>query len=152
MIDTIIDSQQAAGGTTTRRPRSIGPALLTLLIAGIVFLPIGALLLIAAGGGDGSWAHLSSTILPRSIRTTITLLAYVAVLTVVVGVITAWLIVTFEYPQERMAGPPFSVGLSDVVALFPGARVEALDEGPVERACFREAGVTAIERCLAITL
>lgn len=102
MIDTIIDSQQAAGGTTTRRPRSIGPALLTLLIAGIVFLPIGALLLIAAGGGDGSWAHLSSTILPRSIRTTITLLAYVAVLTVVVGVITAWLIVTFEFPGRRL--------------------------------------------------
>ncbi len=55
------------------------------------------------------------------------------------------LLVTVDYPQHEMAGPPFSVGDDEVRALFePAFRVERLQSASVleEEAKFRERGVT----------
>lgn len=60
------------------------------------------------------------------------------------------LLVTLEYPQEQMQGPPFSVGEREVHSLFAGARIErlgiqdVLDDNPR----FREKGLTSLLECV----
>jgi thiopurine S-methyltransferase len=56
------------------------------------------------------------------------------------------LLVTLEYPEGTMDGPPFSVDEAEVRALYKNAPVEVLDQGADPRG---RAGV--IERCYAIT-
>ncbi len=60
------------------------------------------------------------------------------------------LVVTFEYDQSLMAGPPFSVEEAELRALFDNTEIELLSEGPDTR--IRENAPPATERCFAITL
>jgi thiopurine S-methyltransferase len=62
------------------------------------------------------------------------------------------LIITLEYPQHQMSGPPFSVEETEVRALHAGSEIEQVDEGPVQNPRMKELGVEAIERCFAATL
>lgn len=62
------------------------------------------------------------------------------------------LLVTFEYPQERMTPPPFSVTATEVEALFSGATVSSLEEAPLTGPRFEEAGIAGTERCLLVEL
>lgn len=62
------------------------------------------------------------------------------------------LVVTFEYPEDEMEGPPFSVREAEVRALYAGARVDLLDEGPAELVRFRDTGGAALERAFLVTL
>ena len=47
---------------------------------------------------ENIWPHLLSTVLPRYLRTTLILMAGVAVLTAVVGTGTAWLVTMYRFP------------------------------------------------------
>lgn len=58
------------------------------------------------------------------------------------------LLVTVEYPEEAMSGPPFSVGEAEVRSLYAGYQVELVDEGVDPRG--RLDG-KLIERCYRIT-
>jgi thiopurine S-methyltransferase len=61
------------------------------------------------------------------------------------------LVITLEYPQEQMAGPPFSVLEDEVRALHPGAVIELLEErGVDENPRLKELGVVAREKCFAV--
>jgi thiopurine S-methyltransferase len=60
------------------------------------------------------------------------------------------LIVTYEYDQTKMAGPPFSVTEAELRVLFDGAEIELLSEAPDQR--MRDNAPPAMERCFAITL
>jgi thiopurine S-methyltransferase len=60
------------------------------------------------------------------------------------------LVVTFEYEQSRLEGPPFAVLEDELRALWADSRVEAIDEAPADGPRFREAGVTLKERCYAL--
>jgi thiopurine S-methyltransferase len=59
------------------------------------------------------------------------------------------LLVTLEYPQEQMQGPPFSVAEREVHTLFAGARIERLGTQDVltENPRFREKGLTRLVEC-----
>jgi thiopurine S-methyltransferase len=61
------------------------------------------------------------------------------------------LVITLEYDQAAMTGPPFAVLEPELRALYAGASVELLDEhpGPVGGKC-SQSGVPATERCFAI--
>lgn len=59
---------------------------------------------------------------------------------------TPMLVITLEYPQDAMAGPPFAVLESELGALYPGAAFELLAEGPDPR------GRPMQERCFATRL
>ena len=54
-----------------------------------------------SGGTSGTWAHLVSTLLPEYIVTTLRLCAGVALMTVTLGVGSAWLVTHFEFPLRR---------------------------------------------------
>lgn len=60
------------------------------------------------------------------------------------------LVVTFEYPQDKMNGPPFAVFESELRALYAGQSIDLLDERPAENLRTRDAGIAATERCFAI--
>lgn len=62
------------------------------------------------------------------------------------------LLVTYEYDQSAMEGPPFSVPREEVHALWAGARIEELEREPAEAPRLRELGLEGHERCYAITL
>ena len=59
------------------------------------------------------------------------------------------LLVTLEYPQEQMQGPPFSVPEREVQTLFAGARIERLGTQDVlaDNPRFREKGLTRLLEC-----
>ncbi|WP_447983310.1 thiopurine S-methyltransferase [Nitrospira sp. Nam74] len=59
------------------------------------------------------------------------------------------LLVTLEYPQEQMQGPPFSVAESEVHRLFADARVERLGAQDVlaDNPRFRDKGLTRLLEC-----
>mgnify|MGYP001135519506 CR=1 FL=1 len=60
------------------------------------------------------------------------------------------LVVTFEYAQSQLEGPPFAVLEDELRALWADSRVAAIDEAPTDGPRFREAGVALKERCYAI--
>jgi thiopurine S-methyltransferase len=59
------------------------------------------------------------------------------------------LLVTLEYPQEQMQGPPFSVSEHEVHTLFGGASIERLGAQDVlaDNPRFREKGLTRLLEC-----
>jgi thiopurine S-methyltransferase len=61
------------------------------------------------------------------------------------------LVITFEYDQQRMAGPPFAVLEPELRSLFAGRTLELLEERPAPSAGkLAQSGVQALERCFAI--
>jgi iron(III) transport system permease protein len=71
-----------------------------LALAALVLAPIASLLQIALGGGTEHWDHLVTYVLPPALKNTIQLLLGVGALTLVVGVGTAWIVTTFEFPSR----------------------------------------------------
>ncbi|MGQ0506176.1 MAG: hypothetical protein ACT4TC_12755 [Myxococcaceae bacterium] len=57
------------------------------------------------------------------------------------------LVVTFDYPQEQMNGPPFSVSESEVGEHFRGRRIETLDVQPGSNPRLK---ILAKESCLLV--
>jgi thiopurine S-methyltransferase len=61
------------------------------------------------------------------------------------------LVITLEYDQERMVGPPFAVFEPELRSLYAGAMIELVEEHPLGGGgkC-TQSGVSAIERCFAL--
>ena len=57
------------------------------------------------------------------------------------------LLVTLEYPQEAMAGPPFAVTDAEVRSLHAGRAIATLDDQPGEVARLAGTGAPVRERC-----
>ncbi len=72
-----------------------------LAVAAVVLLPVATLAAIALTGTGEYWPHLASFVLPQAVRTTLALLAMVALGTALIGVGAAWLVVGFDFPLRR---------------------------------------------------
>ena len=72
-----------------------------LAIGLIVILPVLSLVFVALSGNGEDWPHLIENVLPGATRTTLALLAMVAVLTTVGGVACAWAVVAYDFPFRR---------------------------------------------------
>jgi thiopurine S-methyltransferase len=62
------------------------------------------------------------------------------------------LLISIEYPEHQLSGPPFSVPEAEVRHLFDGLTVELLDSAPVRTGRLAEQGVTATEMCFRIAV
>ncbi|MGE0502271.1 MAG: ABC transporter permease [Rhizobiaceae bacterium] len=71
------------------------------VVCAVVLAPVASLLLIAVSGTGADWPHLAENVLPGATRTTLALLSMVAAAAVTIGVTSAWLVVTFEFPGRR---------------------------------------------------
>lgn len=73
----------------------------TIAISLVVILPIATIAQIAASGSTGDWPHLVENVLPHSARTTLLLMGLVGLLTASMGVVSAWLVMAFDFPFRR---------------------------------------------------
>lgn len=78
-----------------------GWTLLAILIAAVVVSPVAALVAIASQGSGDLWPQLAAYVLPSAAVNTGVLLLGVGMFTAVIGVGTAWLIATMEFPGRR---------------------------------------------------
>jgi iron(III) transport system permease protein len=81
-----------------RRHASPGWTVAVAAIVALVALPVAAIAVLAFSSGLETWTHLVRTILPTALANTLTLMAGVAVLTLVVGAGTAWIITMYRFP------------------------------------------------------
>ncbi len=69
-----------------------------MLAGALAILPIASVCLIALQPSSGALTHLASTILPHAAGQTILLMAGVAILTLVAGAGTAWIVTMYRFP------------------------------------------------------
>lgn len=60
------------------------------------------------------------------------------------------LVVTFDYAQELMDGPPFAVSGAELRALYEGLEVTEIDSAMADAPRLRAVGANAVERCFTI--
>jgi iron(III) transport system permease protein len=87
-------------------PRSMRPRLSAWTVGAVaaaVFAaaPFVSIAIVAAGGDGETWRHLAATVLPRAAGRTLVLMAGVAALTLLIGVATAWLVTSCDFPGRR---------------------------------------------------
>ncbi|MBO0904971.1 ABC transporter permease [Jiella sonneratiae] len=70
-------------------------------LVALVAMPCAALFWLALSGSSANWSHLWATILPEASLVTAELMVGVAVLTGTIGVVTAWLVASFDFPGRR---------------------------------------------------
>jgi iron(III) transport system permease protein len=93
-------SAPATGRAGARRhPLLTGGAVLSALI---VFMPVIAIVTIAASSGTDDWPHLLNNVIPRATLRTLVLLAGVGAVTAIIGVVTAWLVASCDFPLRRL--------------------------------------------------
>ena len=96
---------------------------------------------------DACYDRAALIALPPDLR-----VRYVAHLRALLPAGTPGLLVTVEYPQEAMAGPPFAVDEAEVRRLYDGAEVRQLEDRPLESPRLRATGASGRERCFALRL
>lgn len=72
------------------------------LTAALVALPVASIFVLAAQPVPELWPHLISYVLPGTLRDTLLLLAGVAVVTLVIGAGTAWLVTAHDFPGRSL--------------------------------------------------
>lgn len=102
MTQTSASPTGAAISTTKNRLRLDGWTIGAFVTAGLIALPILAVLVMALVPSDDIWAHLASTVLPHYIWTTLVLMFGVGAGTLVVGTGTAWLVTMCAFPGRRI--------------------------------------------------
>ncbi len=120
---------QAALGTGT-----------VLLLAGDVFATTPALV----GAIDALYDRAALIALPPALRT-----RYVAHARALLPADAPALVITLEYDQARMDGPPFAVLEAELRALYAGREVEWLEEATAGGR-IAEMGIDATERCFLV--
>jgi iron(III) transport system permease protein len=67
----------------------------------IVLMPILAIAWLAVTGGGGDWPHLIENVIPRATGRTLLLISLTGAVTACVGILTAWLVASCEFPLRR---------------------------------------------------
>jgi iron(III) transport system permease protein len=82
-------------------PARAAIASVAVLAALLALAPLASLVALALADTGDLWSHLARYVLPFALLQTALLLGGVAVVTIVVGVGTAWVVTTFEFPGRR---------------------------------------------------
>src|SRR6516165_9389916 len=105
ITDPMIPAQPAGRPSMDRWParfhlRWQAPAFGAMAVAtGLVAIaPLASLIALAFGETGDLWAHLARYVIPAAFAQTALLLAGVAVVTIIIGASTAWLVTTFAFP------------------------------------------------------
>jgi iron(III) transport system permease protein len=73
-----------------------------LCVSGLVTVPLAAVVWLALFPTDDIWSHLAGTVLPNYLKTTVLLMALVALATLLIGVTSGWLTTLCDFPGRRM--------------------------------------------------
>lgn len=103
------------------------------MIAGLVLVPILAVVWLAANPSENIWPHLMATVLPRYLANTLILMTGVGIFAAVVGTGTAWLVAMHEFPGRRWLSWAMLMPLAIPAYVGAYALVDFLDyAGPVQ--------------------
>ncbi len=91
----------ANAGARALKPRVDKAYWLIGIVVAVTLLPIASLAIIALQGNTQELGHLFNTVLPKALQTSAILMTLVAVLTAIIGVTSAWLVTTFDFPFRR---------------------------------------------------
>jgi iron(III) transport system permease protein len=117
--------------------------LATLLAAAIVVSPIVALIVIASEGSGDLWPQLAAYVLPSAAANTAILLLGVGILTGVIGVGTAWLVATADFPGRRFFDWALLLPLAIPTYILAYAYLDILHPlGPIQSALRSLFGIT----------
>ncbi|MEM7462218.1 MAG: iron ABC transporter permease [Pseudomonadota bacterium] len=94
-----MNSPQDTRLRTSQSPRATMIA--AILICVVALIPFFALFLLAFGDSRDVWLHLVTNVLPRSLSTTLILIAGVGILSSAMGVGAAWLVSRYEFTGRR---------------------------------------------------
>jgi iron(III) transport system permease protein len=120
-----------------------GFTLATLLAAAIVVSPIVALMVIASEGSGDLWPQLAAYVLPSAAANTAILLIGVGLLTGVIGVGTAWLEATADFPGRRFFDWALLLPLAIPTYILAYAYLDILHPlGPIQSALRTLFGIT----------
>jgi thiopurine S-methyltransferase len=128
---------------TSRGPFTAYAAGAITILAGDIFDATADLL----GPVDALYDRAALIALPPEVRS-----RYVAHLRALLPAGAAGLVITLEYPEDEMAGPPFSVREPEVRALYAGAELQLLDEGPARGGKCQEKGLPGSVKCFRVRL
>jgi iron(III) transport system permease protein len=117
------------------RARAPGWAWAAALIALVTLLPIATILRLALDPAQNIWPHLVSTVLPRSIATTLTLMAGTGLFTLLLGTGTAWLVTMYRFPGRGTLDRLLVIPLAMPTYIVAYCYAELLDyAGPLQSA------------------
>jgi iron(III) transport system permease protein len=87
---------------TVRRSSTSALQLVVLASAALILLPLGYVTTLALSADPAVWQRLWATRVPELLFNTVSLAGAVAALTLVLGVLTAWMVTRFEFPGRRV--------------------------------------------------
>lgn len=120
-----------AAWTDTRA--AFGWSFVVLLIAGVMLLPLAAVLILAFTASSNDWPHLLATVLPAASINTLLLATGVAVTTLITGTATAWLVTMYRFPLRGLIDRLLILPLAIPTYIVAYCYVELLDyAGPVQ--------------------
>src|SRR5882724_5843096 len=97
--------------------------------------PLASLIVLAFGETGDLWAHLARYVIPAALAQTALLLAGVAVVTIIIGASTAWLVTTFAFPGRDALSWLLPLPLAIPTYIVAYVYVDILDPvGPVQSA------------------
>jgi iron(III) transport system permease protein len=118
-----------------RRWGAIAAAGIAVGAALLAIAPVVTLVITAVGPTDELWLHLIRYVVPPALVQTSLLLAGVAAVTIVVGVGTAWLVTTFQFPGRDTLSWLLVLPLAIPTYIVAYVYVDLLDAwGPVQSA------------------
>ena len=78
-----------------------GWALSSIFLSLVVIIPILTVILFFVIPGDDTWIHLRETVLNNYIKNSITLVVFVSLGTILIGLSTAWVVTMYSFPFKR---------------------------------------------------
>jgi len=118
----------------------------TLVAVGLVLLPLFSIFVGILGESSETWRHLARTVLPLYTWNSAALVVGVGALTLVIGVVTAWLVTTCEFPGRSVFEWALILPLAVPTYIIAYTYAELLGHaGPIQGALqvFMEPGTTA---------
>ncbi|KJZ19871.1 ABC transporter permease [Loktanella sp. S4079] len=139
MTDNTSQSVVSPAKRTRISPWSLG----AILIAIVVLVPIVAVVWFALTPTENIWPHMLRTTLPRYLTNTAILMFSVGAMTAVIGTVTAWLVVMYEFPFRKILQWALLMPLAVPAYVGAYALVDFLEyAGPVQTAMREAAGWT----------
>ena len=125
----------AALGSAPRSSGSTNWDRAAVAVAVLVALPIASIALLAVTAQGGGMAHAMRFVLPSALSETLLLLMGVLLIACPIGVLSGWLIASFDFPGRRVLGWALVLPFAVPTYIAAYSYVEALDYfGPVQSA------------------
>ncbi len=109
------------------------PGVAAFLVSILLAAPILFVFAHVTMDSEGIWGHLASTVLPRYVGNTVVLVMGVGIGTLVLGVVTAWLVSMYSFPGRRFFSLALLMPLAMPTYIMAYAYTDLLEfAGPVQ--------------------